>query len=103
MHFFSYQNDNRSSPRPKKSWHFRKRGQQRYKKKKVERRNASDLLNKMIKCDFNDDNYERIKKIGGDGGLIAIDNEGNIAMPFNTDGMYRASWSKNGTPLVAIY
>ena len=63
MHFFSYQNDNRSSPRPKKSWHFRKRGQQRYKKKKVERRNASDLLNKMIKCDFNDDNYERIKKI----------------------------------------
>ena len=47
--------------------------------------------------------YDRIKKIGGDGGLIAIDNEGNIAMPFNTDGMYRASWSKNGTPLVAIY
>ena len=63
MHFFSYQNDNRSSPRPKKSWHFRKRGQQRYKKKKVERRNASDLLNKMIKCDFNDDKYERIQKI----------------------------------------
>ena len=47
--------------------------------------------------------YDRIKKIGGDGGLIAIDNKGNIAMPFNTDGMYRASWSKNGTPLVAIY
>ena len=47
--------------------------------------------------------YDRIKKIGGDGGLIAIDNKGNIAMPFNTDGMYRASWSKDGTPLVAIY
>ena len=47
--------------------------------------------------------YDRIKKIGGDGGLIAIDNKGNIAMPFNTDGMYRASWSKNGTPSVAIY
>ncbi|MEC7937077.1 MAG: isoaspartyl peptidase/L-asparaginase [Bacteroidota bacterium] len=47
--------------------------------------------------------YDRIKKIGGDGGLISIDNKGNIAMPFNTDGMYRASWSKNGTPLVAIY
>ena len=47
--------------------------------------------------------YDRIKKIGGDGGLIAIDNKGNIAKPFNTDGMYRASWSKDGTPLVAIY
>ena len=47
--------------------------------------------------------HNRIKKIGGDGGLIAIDNKGNIEMPFNTDGMYRASWSKNGTPLIEIY
>ena len=47
--------------------------------------------------------HNRIKKIGGDGGLIAIDNKGNIEMPFNTDGMYRASWSKNRTPLIEIY
>ncbi|MEQ8364228.1 MAG: isoaspartyl peptidase/L-asparaginase [Cyclobacteriaceae bacterium] len=45
----------------------------------------------------------RLKKIGGDGGLIAIDAEGNIAMPFNTDGMYRASWNANNEKLIAIY
>ena len=33
---------------------------------------------------------KRVLEIGGDGGLIAIDSEGNIAMPFNTEGMYRA-------------
>ena len=47
--------------------------------------------------------HDRIKKIGGDGGLIAIDKKGNIEMPFNTEGMYRASWSKNENPLIAIY
>lgn len=34
--------------------------------------------------------HKRILEIGGDGGLIAIDAQGNIAMPFNTEGMYRA-------------
>ncbi len=47
--------------------------------------------------------HDRIKKIGGDGGLIAIDQKGNIEMPFNTDGMYRAAWSKNGFQTIAIY
>ncbi len=47
--------------------------------------------------------HDRIKKIGGDGGLIAIDKKGNIEMPFNTEGMYRASWSKNENTLIAIY
>ena len=32
---------------------------------------------------------KRIKKLGGEGGLIAVDARGNIAMPFNTEGMYR--------------
>ncbi len=63
MYFFSYQNDNRSRPKPKKSWHFRKRGQQNYKKKKVERRNTSNLINKMIKYEFEKDEYQRIQKI----------------------------------------
>lgn len=31
----------------------------------------------------------KVLKIGGDGGLIAVDTKGNIAMPFNTEGMYR--------------
>ena len=34
--------------------------------------------------------HQRILEIGGEGGLIAVDAKGNIAMPFNTDGMYRA-------------
>jgi len=46
---------------------------------------------------------ERILKLGGDGGLIAIDAKGNIAMPFNTEGMYRACKSSNGTEEVSIY
>lgn len=33
---------------------------------------------------------KRVLELGGDGGLIAVDTEGNIAMPFNTEGMYRA-------------
>jgi beta-aspartyl-peptidase (threonine type) len=40
---------------------------------------------------------------GGDGGVIAIDAEGNIAMPFNTAGMYRAQIDVNGALQVAIY
>ena len=40
---------------------------------------------------------------GGDGGVIALDAEGNIAMPFNTPGMYRASVDRDGNVTVAIY
>ena len=46
---------------------------------------------------------KRILEIGGDGGLIAVDTNGNIAMPFNTEGMYRASKSSNGNEAVSIY
>ncbi len=40
---------------------------------------------------------------GADGGVIAIDAEGNIAMPFNTPGMYRARIGTDGSLDVAIY
>lgn len=33
--------------------------------------------------------HEKLKSIHGEGGLIAIDKNGNIAMPFNTSGMFR--------------
>ncbi|MGB6269188.1 MAG: isoaspartyl peptidase/L-asparaginase [Olleya sp.] len=46
---------------------------------------------------------KRILEIGGDGGLIAVDTKGNIAMPFNTEGMYRASKSSKGIEEVKIY
>ncbi|MDX1470430.1 MAG: isoaspartyl peptidase/L-asparaginase [Flavobacteriaceae bacterium] len=45
----------------------------------------------------------RLTKIGGDGGLIAVDSKANIAMPFNTEGMYRAAKSSTGFELIAIY
>lgn len=40
---------------------------------------------------------------GGAGGVIALDAEGNIAMPFNTEGMYRGSVDTEGTLVVRIY
>ena len=46
---------------------------------------------------------KRILEIGGDGGLIAVDSQGNIAMPFNTEGMYRACKSSMGSEEVSIY
>ena len=45
----------------------------------------------------------RIKKIKGDGGLIAVDSKGNISMPFNTEGMYRACKTSEGREEVLIY
>ncbi len=44
-----------------------------------------------------------LKHAGGTGGIIAIDPQGNIAMPFNTSGMYRASVDTEGQVTVEIY
>ena len=46
---------------------------------------------------------DKLVKFGGSGGIIAIDKKGNIAMPFNTSGMYRAYIDANGKPVVKIY
>jgi L-asparaginase / beta-aspartyl-peptidase len=45
----------------------------------------------------------RVLKLGGDGGLIAVDAQGNIAMPFNTEGMYRGFVTSVGKTGIAIY
>jgi len=47
--------------------------------------------------------HKRILEIEGDGGLIAVDAKGNIAMPFNTEGMYRALKTSEGIKKIAIY
>ena len=47
--------------------------------------------------------YNRIVKIKGDGGLIAIDSQANLAMPFNTEGMYRAFKTSTGKSGLGIY
>lgn len=46
---------------------------------------------------------EKLKSLGGDGGAIAIDYEGNIEMCFNSNGMYRGYRKENGMPVVFIY
>lgn len=40
---------------------------------------------------------------GGEGGIIALDSKGNIAMPFNSEGMFRGYIKKDGVPTVLIY
>ena len=47
--------------------------------------------------------HERLAAINGQGGLIAVDGRGNIAMPFNTEGMYRGYARRGEQPVVAIY
>jgi beta-aspartyl-peptidase (threonine type) len=51
----------------------------------------------------NDVVVRQLKELGGTGGVIAIDRRGNIAMPFNTSGMYRASMGVDGKLYVAIW
>ena len=46
---------------------------------------------------------DKMGKLGGDGGLIALDRQGNMAMPFNTEGMYRGSVTADGKIEVLIY
>lgn len=46
---------------------------------------------------------DEIGKMGGDGGVIALDKNGNIAMPFNTAGMYRGAITEDGEVMIEIY
>lgn len=46
---------------------------------------------------------KRLVKIGGDGGLIALDIHGNICLEFNTEGMYRGARNNQGINEIAIY
>ena len=46
---------------------------------------------------------EKVKKLGGSGGVIAIDKYGNYAMEFNTKGMYRGVKDSKGNFKVLIF
>ena len=46
---------------------------------------------------------DKVAKMGGDGGLVALDKNGNIAMPFNTEGMYRGAVTTDGKIEIQIY
>jgi beta-aspartyl-peptidase (threonine type) len=47
--------------------------------------------------------HDKLAPIGGEGGLVAVDSFGNVALPFNSDGMYRASISSASELYVGIY
>jgi len=44
-----------------------------------------------------------LRKLGGDGGLIAIDHAGRIVMEFSTEGMFRGARESTGRREIAIY
>jgi len=46
---------------------------------------------------------EQLTAMGGDGGIIAVDPQGNVSLTFNTSGMYRASIDAAGQLYVAIF
>lgn len=56
---------------------------------------VTDAANEMI--------MKKLPALGGDGGLIAIDKSGNIAMPFCTEGMYRGYIKSTGEKEIKIY
>ena len=46
---------------------------------------------------------KRVPELGGDGGVIAIDGRGNLALPFNTSGMYRGWVKADGSRGTAVF
>jgi len=55
----------------------------------------ADAANEMV--------MKKLPALGGDGGLIAVDKDGNIAMPFCTEGMYRGYITNAGKKEIKIY
>ena len=66
---------------------------------------AHTILNKGISLQEAADIvvHKKLKEIGGSGGIIAVDSQGNFSLTFNTEGMYRGSMVKGGKPVVSIY
>ncbi len=46
---------------------------------------------------------KKLTNLGGTGGIVAIDNQGNVTMEFNTAGMYRATMNAEGELVIGIY
>ena len=59
--------------------------------------------NKSLKDASNWIIHDKLPKQGGSGGLIAVDKDGNIAMPFNTEGMFRGYITSDGKTAIEIY
>ena len=46
---------------------------------------------------------EKLPELGGNGGIIAIDSEGNMVAELNTPGMYRATMDETGELIIGMY
>jgi len=69
-------------------------------------RDISDLMdykNLSLSEAANEVIMKKLPQLGGDGGIIAIDKNGNIAMPFNTEGMYRGYHISGEQLVIKIY
>jgi beta-aspartyl-peptidase (threonine type) len=47
--------------------------------------------------------HEKLKRTGGEGGVIALDGDGNVAMDFNSPGMHRGVRDSRGRREIAMY
>ncbi|QDA61785.1 isoaspartyl peptidase/L-asparaginase family protein [Hymenobacter jejuensis] len=47
--------------------------------------------------------HDKLAPMGGEGGLVAVDALGNVALPFNSEGMYRGSLTSTSDLVVHIY
>ncbi len=47
--------------------------------------------------------HEKLIRVGGTGGVVAVDRKGNVSMPFNTEGMYRGYKTSEGKSGVFIF
>lgn len=70
---------------------------------------ASDICarvayqNKSIKQAGDEVIFDVLAPVGGTGGVIIVDAKGNVHMPFNTAGMYRAARTNRGIDEILIY
>jgi beta-aspartyl-peptidase (threonine type) len=47
--------------------------------------------------------HDKLVPLGGEGGLVAVDAAGNVCLPFNSEGMYRAWHAVDGSEGISIY
>ena len=62
-----------------------------------------EYQNKSLKDATKDVIQNKLTKLGGTGGVVALDKNGNMSFEFNTAGMYRASMNDKGELVVKIY
>ncbi|MBW3129410.1 isoaspartyl peptidase/L-asparaginase family protein [Hymenobacter profundi] len=47
--------------------------------------------------------HDKLAPVGGEGGLVAVDSAGHVALPFNSEGMYRASLTDTTPIYIGVY